>query len=228
MRKLNMICLFFFVLFSMVSVSYSACEGDLNCDGDVDGSDLADFAADYGRSDCPDCIAAPVPKTGQNKCFDEDGSEINCAGTGQDGEYQKGVPWPDPRFKDNGDGTVTDNLTGLTWLKNNNCFGAKVWSDALASCNSLADGQCELSDDSISGDWRLPNVRELHSLIDFGNYYPALPSGHPFTGPFNYTWSSTTDAYSSDKAWAVLMQLGHVVSYDKNFDYLLWPVRGGN
>ena len=76
MRKLNMICLFFFILFSMVSVSYSACEGDLNCDGDVDGSDLADFAADYGSTGCPDCIAAPVAQTGQTNCYDENGSEI--------------------------------------------------------------------------------------------------------------------------------------------------------
>ena len=55
MRKLNMICLVFFVLFSMVSVSYSACEGDLNCDGDVDGSDLAFFAADFGTTGCGNC-----------------------------------------------------------------------------------------------------------------------------------------------------------------------------
>jgi hypothetical protein len=55
MRKLNMICLVFFVLFSMVSVSYSACEGDLNCGGDVDGSDLALFAADFGTTGCGNC-----------------------------------------------------------------------------------------------------------------------------------------------------------------------------
>ena len=48
--------LVFFVLFSMVSVGYSACEGDFDCDGDVDGSDLAVFAADFGRTDCSnDC-----------------------------------------------------------------------------------------------------------------------------------------------------------------------------
>jgi hypothetical protein len=47
--------LVFFVLFSMVSVGYSACEGDFDCDGDVDGSDLAVFAADFGRTDCGPC-----------------------------------------------------------------------------------------------------------------------------------------------------------------------------
>jgi len=55
MRKLNTMSLVFFVLFSMVSVSYSECEGDLNCNGGVDGSDLAMFAADYGTSGCDTC-----------------------------------------------------------------------------------------------------------------------------------------------------------------------------
>ena len=39
---------------------------------------------------------------------------------------KKGVAWPNPRFTDNGNGTVTDNLTGLIWLKNANCFGKEL------------------------------------------------------------------------------------------------------
>ena len=54
-----------------------------------------------------------LPKTGQTKCYETIGVEIPCAGTGQDGEIQAGVTWPEPRFTDHGDGTVTDNLTGL-------------------------------------------------------------------------------------------------------------------
>ncbi len=54
-----------------------------------------------------------VLKTGQTTTF----------ATGDDGDYQAGVPVPNPRFTDNGDGTVTDNLTGLTWLKNASCLG---------------------------------------------------------------------------------------------------------
>ena len=55
MRKLNTMGLVFFVLFSMVSVGYSACEGDLNCDGDADGADMALFAADFGTTGCGTC-----------------------------------------------------------------------------------------------------------------------------------------------------------------------------
>src|SRR3989344_8150136 len=57
-----------------------------------------------------------LPKTGQTKCYDSSGIEIDCKGTGQDGEIQAGVAWPDTRFIDNNDGTVTDDFTGLMWL----------------------------------------------------------------------------------------------------------------
>ena len=50
---------------------------------------------------------APVPKTGQTTCFNEAGTAISCADTGQDGDIQAGVAWPNPRFVDHGNGTVT-------------------------------------------------------------------------------------------------------------------------
>ena len=69
---------------------------------------------------------APVPKTGQMQFY----------ATGDDGDLHKGVAWPTPRFTDNQNGTVTDNLTGLIWMKNASNvdadgFGAKTWADAL-------------------------------------------------------------------------------------------------
>jgi hypothetical protein len=114
---------------------------------------------------------ARVPKTGQTM----------SVAPGDDGDLQKGVSLPDPRFTDNGNGTITDNFTGLIWLKNANCFGSQIWANALTSANNLANGQCSLTDGSVAGDWRLPNVRELESLVDFGQFNPSLPLGHPFT-----------------------------------------------
>ena len=77
-------------------------------------------------------LPARVPKTGQTQCYDASAA-IDCAGTGQDGAFQKGVAWPNPRFTDNSNGTVTDNLTGLIWLKNANCFGSnRLWATALS------------------------------------------------------------------------------------------------
>ena len=57
-----------------------------------------------------------VPKTGQTLCYSADwpNTQIPCAGTGQDGELQKGITWPVPRFKDNLNGTVVDNLIWLS------------------------------------------------------------------------------------------------------------------
>ena len=114
----------------------------------------------------PRALAKRVAKTGQTQCWDAGGTVIPCAGTGQDGQYQAGIDpavsaifgtayntpaWTGVRFTDNGDGTVTDNLTALIWLKNANCFGAKNWATALSDANALASGSCGLSDGSIAG-----------------------------------------------------------------------------
>ncbi len=89
----------------------------------------------YNKIDSIAVLEKSFPaKSGQALCYDSSGTAISCSGTGQDGEYQKGIPYPDPRFIDNGDGTVTDNLTDLIWLKNANCFGpgSVSWSEALS------------------------------------------------------------------------------------------------
>ena len=83
-------------------------------------------------------------------------------------------------FLDNGNGTVTDTLTGLIWLKNANPFGFRTWDQALTDCNSLASGSYGLADDSRPGQWRLPNIKEIESLVDYGRVGPCLPEGHPF------------------------------------------------
>ena len=102
---------------------------------------------------------APVAKTGQT----------NSYGSGDDGDLQKGVDWPDPRFIDNLDGTVTDHLTGLVWLKDASRFSNRGWNPALNACNNLAEDGVDLTDGSVAGDWRLPNSKELRRLIDFSN-----------------------------------------------------------
>jgi hypothetical protein len=148
--------------------------------------------------------------------------------TGDDGALKKGVKYPDVRFTSNGNGTTTDNLTGLIWLHNADCFGVKTWENALTACNSLSDGSCELTDNSIAGDWRLPNIKELQSLIDYGVVNPAVKSGRRVqcaTG--HYYWSSTTHA--SSYAWYVDFCTGRAGYSAKTlFNYYhVWPVKGG-
>jgi len=170
---------------------------------------------------------APVPKTGQT----------TPSGTGTDGALKKGVAWPTPRFTDNQNGTVTDNLTKLIWTKNANMFGGLKWQDgstyptypACEACATLNSEEQGLTDGSKAGDWRLPNVRELQSLIDYGKAASALPWPNPFTGDQSglYYWSSTTSAYDTNYAWCVYFGLGFVDHSVKSSNGWVWCVRGG-
>jgi len=110
------------VLFMLSAPSVMAqdpCINDLNYDGVVNPADTNLFFENFPRNPlqnpCPPVGPAPMLKTGQTTSY----------ATGDDGDLQRGIPWPNPRFTDNEDGTVTDNLTGLIWLKDANCFGIR-------------------------------------------------------------------------------------------------------
>ena len=174
-------------------------------------------------------IPAPVPATGQTTSYE----------TGDDGDLQKGVPWPEQRFTDNDDGTVTDNLTGLIWLQDATCgkwepapgVPTVPWRDAVEAANDLSDGDCGLSDGSVRGEWRLPNIRELTSLIDYSNFDPALPSDHPFIDAEGAGyWTSTTDPMGQGFKFRVdfLNSIVRSAGQDSGEDQRVWPVRGGN
>jgi len=164
-----------------------------------------------------------VPKTGQT----------NSYRVGDDGTYMKGVG-TSPRFTI-GTGVdetncVTDNLTGLIWTRNANMAGGLMnWTNAVAFCESLTYGG--------HSDWRLPNVKELQSLIDFGRFTPALcntagtgkwTANDPFidvrADGYN---SSTTDILSPTYAWMVSLDVGYMSHALKTAQYYVWPVRGG-
>jgi hypothetical protein len=152
--------------------------------------------------------------------------QVLSYGERDDGELQTGVEWPAPRFRDNLDGTVTDRLTGLVWLQTSSCLGRLAWEGALSAANALADGQCGLSDGSAEQDWRLPNLRELLSLIDFGEFQPAVPDGHLFHGvKAENHWSSTTRASDSGDAWHVDFYNGKHFPIGKANKAVVWPVR---
>ncbi|GAK55385.1 hypothetical protein U27_02218 [Candidatus Vecturithrix granuli] len=129
-------------------------------------------------------------------------------------------------FTDNGDGTVTDNLTGLIWLKDAGCLGFVDWATALTKANGLKDGTCGLSDGSATGDWRLLNINELRSLFDPGLSAPHLPAGHPFTDiQFSYYWSSTSYAPALGGAWVVGLNNSHAGFNGKLYAEYAWAVR---
>jgi hypothetical protein len=172
-----------------------------------------------------------LPQTGQATCYDSSGVVKSCSGTGQDGDIKAGVAWPNPRFTVSGD-CVSDNLTGLMWAKNGNRLnGTKSWQIALDFANGLS--LCGYSD------WRLPNVNELESLVNYDQSNSATwLNTQGFTNvQSEHYWSSSRDFSGSvwascgdGSAWIVHMRSG-VMSTDAWCDYLqnfVWPVRSGN
>jgi len=136
---------------------------------------------------------------------------------GDDGDLQSGVMTPEPRFTDNGNGTVTDNLTGLLWTKDAGCVEETTWEETLEGASTIGDGDCGLTDGSEPGNWRVANIRELHSLVDYGNS-PTLSTGHPFIGIDDETtlWSSTTNLGNIEEAFNVDLGNGEVLRQSKD------------
>ena len=197
------------------------------------------------KNPCPSCPpTAPVEKTWQ----------WISHSPGDDGDLEHGEMWPNPRFTDNGDGTVTDNLTGLMWLKDANCMatsypefdndgvagdGEVTWQHSLDFVAGINDGSYTYcGGNQPYTDWRLPNIKELLSLIHYGFYDPALPctagpcqwqEGDPFinvppsSSPY---WSSTSRTEFTSGALLVYMINGNTTSSDKSFSNYVWPVRG--
>ena len=203
------------------------------------------------QSDLAGCLASSLPaarlmKTGQAGCYDGAGNGITCAGTGQDGELQKGVV---RSYTDNGDGTVTDNQTGLTWEKKSDDGSIHdkdntyIWSDAfdvfIAGLNTA----------NFAGhnDWRLPNQIESLSLIDFNEHDPSIDaafnnncgansSGNPgclvtncsCTGNGAGFWSSTSALVNPQFAWITFFNFGINNNAHKTLElHYARAVRGG-
>jgi hypothetical protein len=212
------------------------------------------------QSDLAMCLAqgppeARVLRTGQTFCYASDGSNLECAGTGQDGELQKGMV---RSYTDNGDGTITDNATGLMWEAKDQSGGIHDWTGAytwdqafslfIAGLNTppCFAGHC---------DWRLPNMNELQSLVDHSVFNPSIDplfnancaantTGNPgctvdgagmtekcSCTVYNWYWSSTSYVANPSYAWLVEFSTGGVglpcCGYTKGYGFYVRAVRGG-
>lgn len=210
-----------------------------DCPGDL-ATCQADFDTCVGElATCMDGLQSLVLKTGQTGCWDAVGAAIPCAGTGQDGELQKGLA---RSYVDNGDGTITDQRTGLMWekLSDDGTIHDKdtayTWTDAFSTKVAM------LNAGSFAGftDWRVPNVNELQSLVNYGAAYPAINAAFnancaatcsvltcSCTQP-SASWSSSTYLDIPSNAWVAYFQDGSVVGYLKANSGYVRAVRGGS
>jgi hypothetical protein len=127
-------------------------------------------------------------------------------------------PQVNQSLTNNNDGTITDNNTGLMWQRGET--GAKSWSDALAACNALSLANYT--------DWRLPNVRELVSILGEAQLNPTLNTTFfPNVVSSGY-WSSTSSATDPDRAWLVNFSNGSTDTGSKSSALYSRCVRGSS
>lgn len=148
---------------------------------------------------------------------------------GDDGTFKKGYPRNGVRFIDNGDGTITDMASGLMWAKDPSQCGVDFgtpgnpaqmnWESAIDACNNL----------SYAGhtDWRLPNIKELLSILDFGKTPPAIDETFFPNTESDYYWSSTAEFGLVNSKWIIDFSAGWVESQAKTDEYYPRPVRLG-
>jgi Protein of unknown function (DUF1566) len=146
---------------------------------------------------------------------------------------------PALRYTDNGDGTATDNNTLLmwevktavagsvhnvnnpyTWSSSGSAPDGTLFTDFLDTLNTSPcfAGHC---------DWRVPNVKELQSIVDYGENTPAIDPSFPGPTAASVYWASTANAGNPSDAWVVGFSIGFVSSATKFNNFLARAVRGG-
>ena len=143
-------------------------------------------------------------------------SSFNVALAGQDC-WTDSIPatTPNTQLVDNGDGTVTDLRTGLIWkqclegLSGTQCDdglpAALTWQEALAR-SGLVNAST-----GFAGyyDWRLPNIKELRSIVEHQCHEPAINIDRFPGDPGLDVWSGSPDAYYASHAWFVYFSEGY-------------------
>lgn len=149
--------------------------------------------------------------------------------SGDDGDTKIGLPPSGARFHVFGDGTVGDNVTGLMWVQNPDLLPAPFtdeggavglsWEAAINACLNLEYAE--------HTDWRLPNIKELLSLVHIMETGQHIDY-NIFSVYAFYYWSSTTLVFLEESAWVTEWVYAYTYGYDKDTSELLvLPVRGG-
>jgi len=187
------------------------------------------------------CSGQAFPESGQTTCWNSSGTVIPCSGTGHDGDIRAGAPLA---YQDNADGTITDLNTKLMWAKKSDDGTIHdkdtnyTWDNAYATYIAALNTPPGFAGHT---DWRLPNIKELQSIVNYEIPYPG-PTVHTAfntscTGGCSVTacsctaqslyWSSTTLADTPQYAWVVYFNYGTVGASFKTYGYRVRAVRGG-
>jgi len=200
----------------MAGGAVGQCCGDCNGDGQVAVDEILKVVNRALGDTCTvQSGGQQFPATGQTTCWDTNGNVIACSGTGQDGQIQAGGALA---YADNGDGTITDLNTHLMWEKKDQSGSIQdestlyTWADALST---FIGGLNAGAGFARHTDWRLPNEKELPSIINFQNLAPAASADFNANCAPGCTvmtcsctqsglyWSSTTHQVNTFTAWFV-------------------------
>jgi hypothetical protein len=192
---------------------------DFQQDSDGDGvGDLCDLkcpntplGVEVDATGCPIVqVSINLPDTGQTRSYTDT--------FGEDSDYTINPP----SYTDNGDGTITDNNTGLMWQKEDDNV-LRNWDDSVSYSENLP----------LAGhdDWRLPTVKELADIVNYGTKIPAIDTAYfPNTNTpgTSFYCTSTTLTHDISRVWVVAFRYGKVRQIPKSMSSYVRCVRGGN
>jgi hypothetical protein len=202
------------------------------CSGPAGAASCCTNACAAGGGQCLSSTSLQTCAVGANGCTVATTQTCTCAGPAGSAACvgSTWAEWPMPNsqvdvsagapnlasYTDNGNGTVTDNVTGLMWQQVV-APGTYTWAQAKAYCPTL----------TLAGksDWRLPTRIELVSLVDFGQSNPAINTTYFPSTSSDWFWSSSPLAGSSSSAWIVYFYRGLTVDGDVSNAILVRCVR---
>ncbi len=186
-----------------------------------------------------------LPDSGQRLCYDDEARIIKAPAPGQPFYGQDGtvsihpitcsrlreggtqidadVPW------DKGFRMVQDHNTGLVWeVKSPNAVDVN-YAGRQYTFVQASDFVTEMNRNAFGGftDWRLPNLQELRSIVDYNLYSPALAKEFGKDCPSSFFWSKDPYGPAPDLVWGIYFSYGCGICYPKDNRYSVRVVRGG-